>query len=212
MHNYFKALNERFNKNLKTVQERRSQWDDFSIKAFDYFRQIKETADNSKFFETVNYHRSNPEKTINQNYLHLWTGKKYTGMSSTYTVADENSRSGVRTMMEGIVEDSGCLSFLQAPNGMVFCVLYPCKSKVLEWNDEYVIYKRYKNPEDIGYTEIKEAVNFYLKFMLFTSFCSEPTFSEKVELWWMKFRFAENWWKMFKGVGTIAKLSMKFFV
>ena len=211
MHNYFDELNKRFSEDLKEVQERRTQWNQFSEKAFEHFAGIKATADKSQFFETINYHKSNPEKSVNQNYLHFWAGQKYTGMSSTYTVVDETRRSGVKNMMEGIVEDSGCLSILQAPNGMVFFILYPCKSKVLQWNDEYIIYKRYKKPEDIGYVEIKEAVEFYLKFMLFTSFCSEPHFCERVRLWYMKFRFTEHLGKMFKGVGTIAKLSMGFF-
>ncbi len=212
MHNYFNELNKRFSNDLKKVQERRDKWNEFSESTFKYFGDIKTTSNKSNFFETINYHRSDSSKIINQNYLHFWAGKKYTGISSTYTVVDESTRSGVRTKMEGIVEDSGCLSILQAPKGMVFFIIYPCKSKVLEWKDEYLIYKRYKSPENIEYADIKEAVEFYLKFMLFTSFCSEPNLLEKIELWWMKFRFAKHWWKMFKGVGTAAKLSMGFFV
>lgn len=211
MHNYFDELNKRFNKDLIRVQERRTNWNNFSEQAFNHFAEIKKTSEDANFFETINYHRSDPAKTVNQNYLHFWAGRKYTGMSNTYTVVDESYRSGVKTVMDGIVEDSGCLSIVQAPNGMVFFILYPCKSKVLRWNDEYIIYKRYKNPKDIGYVELKEAVEFYLKFMLFTSFCSEPNFLERIKLGYMKFKFTEHWGKMFKGVGTIAKLSMGFF-
>lgn len=210
MHIFIDELNSRYQSSFNKVFKRRQQWNAFADRAYEMFTDFKKDADNAGFFESINFHRSDPALTINNNYLHFWGGKKFTGISSTTktSVVDDKGRSGVKTTMEGIIEDSGCLTIGQAPNGNVFFMLFPCESKASSWIDKYIVYKKFNQPDDITYNDVKKAVEFYLKFMLFTSFCAEPSLSEKVQLWWLKFRFSEQWYSIFKGASTVAKLSM----
>lgn len=206
MHHYLKELNSRFKKGQRVVNTRRLNWLQFSNLALRIFEEVKREAEQEDFFETINFRRSDPAKTINQNFLHFWAGIKHTGMANVTDSLDSKNRK--LTSWQAVVEDSGCLAMSQAPNGGVYFILFPCQSKVSSWKDEYIIFKYFSDPIKIEYSDIKDAVEFYLKFMLITSFCSEPTRLEKFKIAWLKFRFADQWYNLFKGAGTVAKLTL----
>lgn len=200
MHIYLKELNSRFTKDIKTVSEKRSSWMSVEKVAVEIFDQVVKEARTEDFYEFLYYTKSDSTKNTNQNYIMLYAGKKMTGMVSFERKINENGR--FTNMFNGVVEDGGGLSIVQSPSGGVFFLVFPCSSKVTTWEDDHLVLKYFDDPKDVNYSNVKEAIEFYLKFMLITSFCSKPTLLEKWKIKWIKFRFVDNWLPITKGFAT----------
>lgn len=197
MSEYIIKQSKKFAKDRKLLNERRNQWVDFELRALNLIKDYIKTAkacEHYEFFYVIN-NNDIPNRTItNQSFIQFYAGSHPTGISIQETNRDKQS-----ITLKGVTEHSGCLSVLQDPRGGVFFITYPSKSDVLNWEDDYIIYSHFDSPLDVEWVDIRNAIEFYIRFMRYTSIYSTPTVLEKIELWWIKLKFKSSVLNILKG-------------
>lgn len=97
--------------------------------------------------------------SINKSFMRYKIGKRYTGVSET--VIDPTARISTST---GSYEDRGSLLITQDPKGGVLFIVFPSKSDVFGWNNEFIILNRFSSPSKISHNDLIKAMIFYEKF------------------------------------------------
>ena len=187
MNEYLKEQTEIFLKDSKKVFQRRQDWPAFEKWAIDLIQSyIKDASANGhyEFLYVITNNDIPNTTTTNQSFIQFYAGSHPTGISKT--VIDKING---KISLSGVTENSGCLSIVQDPKGGVFFIAFPSKSEVLSWKDEYLILKHFSRPNKIEWYDLKKAIEFYLRFARYTSIYSNQTIQEKMELWWIKFKF-----------------------
>ncbi|WP_343591120.1 hypothetical protein [Flavobacterium sp.] len=196
MNEYLNNQTKLFVEGSKKVFERRKQWDEFEKRALELINDFILDAKKINYYESL-YVITDKElprvRLINQSFIQFYAGKHPIGIQKVEL--DQNSKQTTSS----ISEDSGCLSIVQEPKGGVFFIAYPSKSDVLHWKDEFIVLKYFPNAKEIVWHDIRKAIEFYLRFARYSSVYSEQTFYEKIELWWMKFKFKNLFIYLYKG-------------
>lgn len=184
MNEYLNDQTNLFRKDSKKLAERRSQWPNFEKRAIKQINEWIEDAQKSGYYEYLYLitDKDIPNRTSqNQSFLQFYAGSRPTGI--TATIKDK-----LTINLQGVSEDSGCLSIIQEPRGGVFFLAFPAKSDVLKWEDDYILINFFKSPDEVEWYDIRKAIEFYLRFARYTSIYSEPTIWESFELWKMKLK------------------------
>jgi hypothetical protein len=110
---------------------------------------------------------------------------------------------------ELIIEIGGTLLFTQGPRGEVVVVIYPCKSALIKFEDEHLVYKIYRNPSKISDKHLIKIVKYYFKYIYITSYIGESNIFDRLMILWIKFRAEFDILKFGKKIFGVIKTTIE---
>ncbi len=195
-----------FQKDIKTVDSRRREWDAFSKRATIFFNNVISEFEKDQFFDKLYIDEGKFPfiERKNQNTIGLRFGSHPTGISITqYSTDDEISSRNAD------IEKGGSLLYSQAPNGQVACLIYACESEFIKAKNKYFIFKRYKNPKHIDESELAKGTKVFFWYSRISSFVTNFSIRDTCKLDFFKIRSftsKPDWNAVFGVIGAIAAL------
>jgi hypothetical protein len=122
---------------------------------------------------------------------------------------EQNPVTGNTKRMEFLVENGGTLLFTQGPRGEVVILIYPCKSDVIKFEDEHLVFKIFKSPCSISNKELIKIIKFYFSYVYFTSYIGKANIFDRLRIMWIKFLVGFDILKFGKGIFEAAKTSIE---
>lgn len=143
----------------------------------EHVRECFETLENSNAIGTfyLNIDSSTPVITL-PNHIQIHCGLRILGFN-----ANEHSQ-------DAIFERGAALVFTQHVNGSVLILLYPFKSTAYSFDEDYLIFKKYRCATSINRNEVEKAFSAYIRYAQATSALSPTPFRD----WLFRTRFRLN--------------------
>lgn len=184
---YIKKQTKKYKHGYDNVQQRREAWKNLYARTMKIFKDIETESNNQNFSEKIYIIDSskNPiEKTQNQNYMGLQMGLHPIGISKQVNdpITREYSDSTV-------IERGGQLVFSQSPKGKVVIFLHPSKSDVVKIQDEYLIYKIFKHPNDVTIRKIYKSIKLFFWYSYISSCFGDFACFDRAKIWLLKKKY-----------------------
>lgn len=192
-----------YTSHLKNVNNRRQGWNSFSERARKIFQLILSEFEKDQFFDTLYVQEGNSQliERKNQNTLTLKFGNHPTGINTKEFSLDGNLKSG-----KAEVERGGALHYSQGPNGHIVCIIFGCKSELIKPKDEWFLFKRYNDPDDIDEKELFKATKAFFWYSRITSYITRFSILDTYKLDYYKvrsFTSRPDWNTIFGLIGAI---------
>lgn len=192
-----------YTSHMKSVDNRRQGWNSFRKRAKEIFQQILTEFEKDHFFDTLYIQEANFQliERKNQNTLTLKFGNHPTGISTREYSLDGDLKSG-----KAEVERGGALHYSQGANGQIVCIIYGCKSELIKPKDEWFLFKRYNNPDDIDEKELLKATKAFFWYTRITSYITRFSILDTFKLDYFKvrsFTSRPDWNTIFGLIGAI---------
>jgi len=188
---------------LKAVEQRRSEWPNFTkrlkVSVVDYSEIFKNMqpwghilSHNTavKVSAVLNQDSQLAHKEEYRYHLNACSislGNYSLGISYEVFNVDQSGKRFTAGRVES--ETGASLSFSQLPSGEIALIFYPAESKVHKFLSTKLIYRIYESPAQINDKEIRNAIRFLIEFGWYTSALASY---HGPRYWLFRFRL---WWK-----------------
>ncbi|MDR7212211.1 hypothetical protein [Flavobacterium piscis] len=208
MKNHLKNLNRKKIQNLKKTHAARQDWNSLRELSKDIFFQIKTTARNVKYYDSlyiIDDQDPMLQRTKNfSNFIQFYLGKRPSGR-----FYHEFNEEGQLINSDLEVINGGAFIISQTPEGKVKFVFIPDTIENQQ-NQQPVILSVFKNPGKVKYHHIKEAAEDFLSYILLTSPDYITTNLEKLELYMITKKYKKDIIPSIKLLFTVGLRIMSF--
>lgn len=214
MKNYLKNLNRKKIQNLKKTHAARQDWNSLRELSKDIFLQIKTTARNVKYYDSL-YIIDDQDPMLRRtknfsNFIQFYLGKRPSGR-----FYQEFNEDGQLINSDIEVINGGAFIITQTPDGKIKFVFIPDTIENQQ-NEQPVIFSVFKNPGKVEYHHIKEAAEDFLNYILLTSPDYTTSKLEKMELYMITKKYKKDLMPLIKFLFTmglrIVSYSKGFFI
>jgi len=165
---FYEELNHLWITRNEQIIWKRQQWKNLKEKAIKIFKQVIKEAKEANFYENL-YIVSSENITFEEKYeglhfIQLVMGDHPIGISKIKFNDKSNSKY--------IIEKGGALSIAMGVTGDVVIMLFPCKSELHRYENEYLLLDIFSIPCLVKEHHIKSAVKRFLQFCIATSYVS----------------------------------------
>lgn len=174
---FLKIESGKFREGIKSVNTRKSDWENFETKAMDWLNNICTEVQNEKLIAMYALSTKNlPQENNNWKFVQLSFASNFTG----YKDFREGDTKGQ------LVVESGCsLCYSQGMDGKVTVVLYPYKSALSEPLKEYYVYSRI-DPSKLSEKRIETHIKILFSYAHYTSIFGFPDWMNYMRYTWLR--------------------------
>jgi hypothetical protein len=206
---FVKSQNMKFIKGFELINNTRGQWTDFENRVKSTYQplidELKENFKFEYFYLHTRKELTHESNNTNQNFIQFYMGNHPVGVVKN----EHNPETGKIKKIEFLVENGGTLLFTQSPRGEVIVLIYPCKSDVIKYDDEHLVYKIFKNPCGISTKHLTRIIKFYFNYVYITSYLGKANIFNRLRIMWIKFRVGFDILKFGKAIFEATKTSVE---
>jgi hypothetical protein len=206
---FVKRQNTKFINGFELINTNRGQWADLENRIKNNYQPLINELEKNFKFEYFYLHTrkelAQGDSNTNQNFIQFYMGNHLVGIVKN----EQNPITSKTKRMEFIIENGGTLLFTQGPRGEVMIVIYPCKTDVIKYEDEHLVYKIYKNPSSISDRQLIKIIKFYFRYVYFTSYIGNANIFDRLRVLLINFRVGFDILKFGKKIFEAAKTSIE---